>query len=327
MNYNIIKEYVSFLQKSYLELFKIIFKDKAKKDVYLAFIDRYLTVRYYNETNYSSDKDFMKRINKELIDVLTTFENDEENDIDTLKNIVALFGYIVYFDDIDYTIEEMELINSLVNDDIVKIKDKTELKKQIKDWYLTLKKKKDAFNSTIISKDFNLIEKRLYRRLFTVNLESNVKVSNLYSQFAIDKAYNSGIINEDKAFVTYILTSWQILNNAINLDFAKHFMVPFPSTLFGKEKKRARLLSVLDNTLSKKCICISVTYSDYIKNKKVVNDYINQGYFFAVELDYKYTGNATELVIFPYIIVERDSEEYEMLEREKDHLKSKIIKI
>ena len=51
------------------------------------------------------------------------------------------------------------------------------------------------------------------------------------------------------------------------------------------------------------------------------------GYSFGIELDNKYTGNTSELVIFPYIFVYEDSPEYELLEREKDRLKSKIIKL
>ncbi len=325
MNYNIIDQYIGFLRKSYLELFKILFKDQEKKEMYLNFIDRYLNVRYYNDTNYPAVKDFMNRINKELIDVVKKNANDDN--IDSLKNIVAVFGYLIYFDDINYVVEEVNLIDSLINDGIIKISNKKELKKKIKEWLSKHNKTKELFNSTIETKDFNIIEKRLYRKLYDVELGYNVKISNLYSEYAIDKAYNSGIINEDKAFITYILTSSLVLSNAINLDFTRHYMVPLPSTLLSKDKKRSRLLSILDNNLAKRFICIKITYKDYMKNKKMVNDLINKGYFFGIELDSSFKGSITELFLFPYILVYEDSEEYEMLVREKEHLKSKIIKL
>ena len=325
MTYNIIKEYIDFIKKSYLELFKIIFKNKYDKYLSNMFIDKYISVRYYNETNYPSTKDFLTRINKELVALLEQVSTEEN--LDYLKNIIALFGYIVYFDDVNYITEDLELINYLVNDDIVKIDDKKDLKKEIKKWYIDFNNKKELFNSVINSKDFYLIESRLYRKLYSLTLEHSVKISNLYSEYAIDKTYNSGIVNEDKAFVTYILASSLVLNNAINLDFSKHYMLPFPSSLFEKEKKMARLLNIIDNDLARKCISIKITYTDYIKNKKVINDLINEGYFFCIELDSKYTGNVTELFLFPYVLVYNDTEEYEMLLRDKENLKSKIIKL
>ena len=325
MSYNIIDEYINFLRKSYLELFKIIFGDKYRKDTSLKFINKYIDVRYFNETNYSQTKDFMKRINNEFIDLVKKLETNDN--IEELKNIVALFGYLVYFDDINYVVEDAELIDSLVNDDIVKMDNKKGIKKQIKDWYRELNNKKDSFNKAITTSDFEIIEKRLYRKLFYLSLEYNVKISNLYSEYAIDKAYNSGIINEDKAFVTYIKASALILNNAINLDFSRRYMLPFPSSLFEKEKKRKRLLEILNNNLAKKMLCVRVTYEDYKKHRIVINNLINDGYFFGLELDSTYTGNLDELFLFPYILVHEDTDEYEMLMREKDKLKSKIIRL
>jgi hypothetical protein len=325
MSYNIIDEYINFLRKSYLELFKIIFGDKYRKDISSKFINKYIDVRYFNETNYSQTKDFMKRINNEFIDLVKKLETNDN--IEELKNIVALFGYLVYFDDINYVVEDAELIDSLVNDDIVKMDNKKGIKKQTKDWYRELNNKKDSFNKAITTSDFEIIEKRLYRKLFYLSLEYNVKISNLYSEYAIDKAYNSGIVNEDKLFVTYILASSLVLNNAINLDFSRYYLVPIASTLFEKEKKFMRLINVINNPLSKKFISIKILYSDYKKNKSKINNLINDGYSFGIELDEKYTGNTSELVLFPYIFVNEDSPEYEMLMREKERLKSKIIKL
>ena len=105
MSYNIIEEYLSFLKKSYLNFFKIIFKNKYSKEQSLPFIDRYLNVRYCNETNYYNEKDLIKRVNKELIDLLN--KNATEDNVDYLKNVVAVFAYLVYFDDICYVTQDM----------------------------------------------------------------------------------------------------------------------------------------------------------------------------------------------------------------------------
>ena len=325
MDYNIIEEYMAFLRKKYLEFFKIVFKDKYRKNLTTIFLDKYIDVRYYNETNYLSEKDIINRINKELVDLTNKIADDDN--IEYIKNVVALFAYIVYFDDVCLVNEVGDLIDTLITDNIVKIDDKNGLAKEIKEWYISLNKQKNVFNSALATKDFNLLEVRLYKKLHYLELEHNVKISNLYSEYAIEKAYNSGVVNEDKLFITYILASSLVLNNAINLDFSRFYLVPFANSLFEKDKKCARLLGVLDNTLAKKFISIKIMYSDYKKNKNKINDLINDGYSFGIELDSTYTGNTSELVLFPYIFVYPDSPEYEMLNRDKEFLKSKIIKL
>ena len=325
MNYNIISEYIEFINHKFLEFFKIVLGNKYQRTLCEIFIDKYINVRYYNETNYLVIKDFIDRINKELVDLTQKIANDDN--IEDIKNIVALFGYIIYFDDVSIVNNEMDLINSLVSDDIVKINNKEEVKQKIKKWCIELRKSKDKFNDTLYTKEFNLLEKRLYKRLNYLELEHKIKISNLYSEYAIEKAYNTGIINEDKLFITYILASSLVLNNAINLDFSRFYLVPFASSLFEKEKKCARLLSILDNQLSKKFITIKITYSDYKKNKTKIDNLISKGYTFGLELDSSYVENTDSLVLFPYIFVYPNSPEYEALSRYQDKLKSKIVKL
>lgn len=325
MDYNIVSEYVKFISDNFLKFFKLVLGSRYQKNLTQIFIDKYIEVRYYNETNYLTVKDFINRLNKELIDL--TEKIAREDDIEDIKDIVALFGYLVYFDDVCVVEQEAELINVLVNDELIRVNNKEETKKAIIDWYKGFKESKDNFNTVLGTKDFTLLERRLYRKLYYLVLEHNVKISNLYSEYAIDKAYNSGTVNEDKLFITYILASSMVLNNAINLDFSRFYLVPIASTLFAKEKKFARLIRILDNQLCKKFITIKITYSDYKKNKKKIDDLISEGYSFGLELDNKYTGNTSELVLFPYIFVYADNPEYEMLERDKEKLKSKIVKL
>ena len=325
MDYNIVEEYISFIRENFLNFFKIVLGNRYQKNLTQIFIDKYIDVRYYNETNYLTVKDFINRLNKELVDLTEKIAKDDN--LDDIKDIVALFGYLVYFDEVSVVEQEAELINVLVNDELIRVSNVEETKKEILNWYKKFKDSKDNFNNVLRTKDFTLLEKRLYRKLHYLVLEHNVKISNLYSEYAIDKAYNSGTVGEDKLFVTYILASSLVLNNAINLDFSRYYLVPIASTLFQKEKKFARLLNVFNNQLCKKFIYIKITYSDYKKNKKKIDDLISEGYSFGMELDSKYTGKASELVLFPYIFAYADSPEYELLERDKDKLKSKIIKL
>ncbi len=325
MEYNIISEYVGFVRDKFLDFFKFILRHRYRKNICGIFVDKYISVRYFNETNYITVKDFVNRINKELVD-LTEKVADDDN-IEDVKNVVALFGYLMYFDDVCVVSEEMELINTLVSDDVIKIDNREGLKVFIKQWYLELKNGKERFDRAVHTKTFTLLEERLYRKLYYLELEHSVRISNLYSEYAIDKAYNTGTVAEDKLFITYILASNLVLNNAINLDFSRFYLVPFASSLFDKAKKFARLLNTLDNQLAKKYISIRITYSDYRKHKDKIDDLISQGYTFGLELDSKYAGTISELLLFPYILVYDETPEYEAIMRDKDKLKSKIIRL
>lgn len=325
MNYNIIDEYIKYIKKSFSSLFKIVFKDAFKKSFYVTFLDKYISVRYYDETNYHSEKDFIKRINRELVDIYGDII-DEDN-VDDLKNMIAFFAYVVYFDDILIVEKDMEIINSLINDSLFNFENKDELKQQIKDWYIRFKEGKERFNNVIETKYFNVVEEKLCRNLSYLVLEHNVKISNLYSEYAINKVYTTGIINEDKLFITYILASHMVLNNAINLDFSRKYMVPIASSLFEKEKKFVRLINILNNPLAKNSISIRITYTDYISNKNKIDKLINEGYSFGLEIDEKYSGNLTELILFPYVLIDGENEYYEMFIANKDVIRSKIIKI
>lgn len=325
MDYNIVNKYIDFVRDNFLNFFRLVLGNRYQKNLTQIFIDKYIDVRYYNETNYLTTKDFINRINKELIDLAEKIGKDDN--IEDIKDIVALFGYLVYFDDVCVVEEEVELINVLIDDELIRVSNKDTTRAEVITWYKKFKDGKEQFNSALSTKDFALLEIKIYKKLHYLTLEHNVKISNLYSEYAIDKAYNSGIINEDKLFITYILASILVLNNAINLDFSRFYLVPIASTLFEKEKKFARLLKVLDNQLCKKFISIRITYTDYKNNKRKIDDLISEGYSFGLELDSKYTGNINELVLFPYIFVYDDSPEYEMLMRGKDLIKSKIIKL
>jgi len=323
MDYNIIIRYTKFLKKEYLNFFRIIFSNNYPKDICSKFIDQYINVRYYNETNYRREKDFINRVNKELIALykkLRTEENDNK-----LKNIVALFGYIIYFDDIDAFVYEADLINSLIEDETIKIYSKKNVKEDILKWYVNFKKTKENFNETVISKEFSLSETRIYRNVFKLDLTQSIKISNLYSEFAINKAYNMGAIYEQRLFITYIMSSFLLLEKARNLDFSKHYIVDFASSLFEKEKKFKRLLNIFDNPLSKKYISIKIFYQDYIENKDIINEYISEGYSFAVVLDSKFDGELENLIIFSYIFITEEHELYDMIMENKNNIKSKII--
>ena len=323
MEYNIINTYIKFINNRLLDFFKIILKNKYQKAACELFIEKYIDVRYYDETNHSTQKDFITRLNKDLIDVYN--ENVNENNKQILRTIVALFGYLTYLDDLNNVKEDLEVINMLTKDTRLKIDNQEDLNKALKDWYIDFKNTKEKFYKSIQTREFNLTENKIFKNVSEVKLEHNVKVSNLYSEYAINKAYNSGTVNEDKLFITYILTTYNILNNAIALDFSKKYIVELSSSLYSKEKKIQRLLNIIDSPLAKKLISIKVSYKDYLAHKDMINKKIKEGYSFSLILDDD-NVNTNELILFSYIYVFEDSEIFGII-KDDNKIGAKIIKM
>lgn len=323
MEYNIVEKYIKFLTKEFSNFFKIILKDKYSKKICDSFISKYINVRYYDETDYPQEKDFITRTNKEFRSLYKELKNDNNDEL--LKNIFALFGYLICFDDTESFVEEISIIDTLLKDENIKIKRNNEIEIQLKSWLKNLKAKKDEFNNSIVSNDFTLNEHRLCKNTFKLELMHNVKVSNLYSEYAINKIYNSGLIYEERMFITYIQSAYQALENARNVDFSKKYVVDFPSTLFDKPKKTQRLLNVINNTLCKKTISMMITYNDYLNYSKIIEKYIQEGYSFGIILDESYDFDTTNLVIFDYVFIYQNYEFYDMILSEKNKLNTKLV--
>ena len=325
MEYNIISKYIKFVKRELLEFLRLVIGNNYPKKVCKLFINKYIDVRYFNETNYSSTKDFVARLNKELLDVYN--ENKTEEDDEKLKSAVALFIYICYIDEV-YPIEDgYSVLDLLTQDETLKLNLSDESLKEIKKWLNNYSKTKELFFESILSNDFILVEKSVYRKTYLLGLDSNVKISNLYSEYAIDKAYNSPIINEDKLFIMLIKCSYELLKNAINLDFTRKYVIDIPASIVEKDRKFKRLLSTIDNMLARKYIHLRITYSTYLKNKNLFDLIIKYGYNVGVIIDDSFEGKINSLAIFSYIFVYEDSEFFDIIKNNEDKIESKIIKM
>ena len=325
MDYNIVSKYISFLKREYLNLFNIVFHTRYQKKICEPFLDIYIGVRYYNETDFHNIKDFVARINKELVTVYEKLKID--NDEELLKDIVALFAYIVYFDDVykDTDISIESLINNLLNDKNIKISKNPNLKELLLNWYKSLEENKKKFNNSLESKEFVLNTKKVSTKIWELKLDHNIKISNLYSEYAINKAYNSVIVDEDKEFIIAIMASSEVLNNAIKLDFTKSYVFELVTSIIEKEKKLKRLFSVIDNPLTKKYISVKITYEDYLKYKNILDSYIVDGFSFSVVLDSKFEGNIRSLVLFSSIYITKENKYYNDIMCAKKETMPKII--
>ena len=119
----------------------------------------------------------------------------------------------------------------------------------------------------------------------------------------MNRVYNSGIINEDKMTVFYLLTEREILVDMENFDSDNKYLIEFPQSLIDKKNKLSALLKTMDSDYLKERMIFKVLYSDYLNKKDDYDKLIHDGYSLAVIIDEE-VNNTTLLNIFSYIILE-----------------------
>ena len=325
MSYNIIEEYVQFIKKEYLKFYKIVLRTKYNKKMIEPLLDRYIVVRYYNETVFASQKDVVERINKDLSRVIYSLMKTSNEEL--LKSIYSLFGYIMYYDDCFLVSDYKKIMDYMFQDETIKISFSEETKKEIKQFLKEHKKKKEAFHELFPTPQFHIKEEKLDDNLYRVCLMHHIKMSNLYSEYAIVKAYNEGIILEDQSFVLGIMLCERILQSAINLFFYKKYIMKFPETLFDKPKKLERFLRIFENTLAKKQISFQLSYHTFLKHKEKIIQLMRDGYPFSLLVDDTFDQNYQNLILFQYILVSKNSTLYHQLMNHKDQIESTLIEI
>jgi len=323
METNVIVEYCKYIKLELLTFYRNVLGKKYNKKIIEPLIDQYILVRYYNETNYPKENDFVERISRELKTLIKPYLGSEEEEL--VKCVYALFGYLFYFDDCYYVEDEKSLLEVFFQDTNIKIDFSDEIILEVRKLLKRFKKNKDSFHEVFVSKQFNLEERRIKRNLYTLKLGQNVKISNLYSEYAIDRAFNTGVVNEDKFFILLLMTSCKLLDSAIALDFSRFYLISFPKSLFAKEKKIERGFSVIDNVLAKKYILINIYYEDYIQYRDKIDEKIKQGFSFSLTINNVFDEDYSKFILFSNIIVYEDSEFYDMIINNKGSISSQVI--
>lgn len=323
MNYNIVLEYTNYIKKELVNFYKIVLGKDYDKKIVEPLMNQYIMVRYYNETNYHREKDLIERISKELknaVKSIVTEANEEQ-----VKNIYSLFGYLPYFDDCCYVESTSDLIDVFFEDENIKIEKTPEMKNELMLLFRRMKKSKDNFNLVFHSRQFFLQEQRIKRNLYALTLGHDVQVSNLYSENAIEKAFNTGTIREDKMFVQLTLASLLILQSAISLDFSRYYVVDFANSFFTKDKKIERILGVVDNVLMKKHLILNINYEDFLRNKNKIVELIKRGFPFSVVLDDKFDEEYSDLILFSHVFLHRDDKNYDLVIENKELIATSLI--
>lgn len=319
MSCNIVNEYVSFSSKAIKKYLQMILKQYFDRDVYDDLMNAYMNERYYNMYDKVSDRfevNIVHYLKEAIID-----KKDDSTYRKKAKWMFGLFKYILYFD----SVKECTSVRPLIKE----INDfrKEELHIDESDFeskfYNTLKEdllaKKEFINS-FNDKNFTINYVKVKRGVFNACLESNLKFPKIYSEYAINKMFNSAEIKEQRLFVLYPLVTIKVLEDILKGNFEKNYLLDFELNLKEKPKKYKRLLNIIDNDVVKEKVALKVNYNDYLNDKESVYELTRNGYKIALILE----GNINldeellELLsIFSYVVI-TDEKLYEKL---KNHYK------
>ena len=346
---NIMDMYLNFTEKKLKKYFRTFYGQFYDDEIVSEYLKTYINARYYNIVNsekparafYSRILDEIEMKEKILIKRNAEKSQDIEEkqaNIKFINSVKEVFAYILFFDDVR-KVSNFKNINS-IKDIIAKI-----IETISKDYKMKISK--DFQNSIYKQISGDIIEKELFLEKFESEefmvdfevfeqkencyfaiLQHNVKMPPQYSESAIEQVFNEGIIAEDKLQVEYMLLSLIVLRDIINGEFKDIYIAEFSDSLFKKKTKLDSILSLLSNQALQEKISININYSDYIKNQKLILDYINKGYDFAITLDngIRNIEDVEKLKMFRIVIARENLVLYKELKQNKNILKNVIFK-
>lgn len=346
---NLFVEYVETSRKRIYKYIKLIFKKEYDQEIAEIYIDNYINARYYNLSYKETSRVFYLRIKEVLLkvmqDLLAKNEKEKERTKDyvnyrrkekIITNMFTVFDYIFFFDKVR-DIENMKKIKT-IDEVIDKLYQKRENEYLINERVSTKQEFTDLVKSDMESSEeylnkyftdpiFELGIKKIPNQntVYNIELISNVTIPMIYSQTAIEMAFNSELISEDRLLPEYALLSLFITRDVVESNFKDQYIVEFTLSLLKKKQKLKNVLELINDPALQDKINLKVPYEDLEKNKKAIFELMKEGYKFAIELDnsLKDASEIDKLGMFSYIIVPKKVRLYkEIMRRNK---KSKQI--
>ncbi len=306
---NNIDKYIKFIKDYLTEYFKLIVKDKYKKIVYNEMLNTYIDIRYFNKYD-KKYKQIEKNIEYYIQENLRTLIEEDNKLVKNVNELYYFFWYLLYLDN---TLE-YDNLDKLIDKIIIDRKEKLDLNdditKELKSLVKESEKKKNNFFNEYLSDTFNLeLKSTNIKNVYNVLLSYNIKFPKIYSSYSINRVFKSDIISEDMCFIEYNLISKIVLDNILNKEYLKEYLVDFPFIITSKKEKTNRLLNIITNDLIRENVIIKVTYEYYTKYKSFISDLIKDGVKFAVIIDDTFDYEESSIIwlnIFTYIITNKD---------------------
>ena len=330
MTKNIMKQYIDLTKKQINFYLRLVFDNKFDAKIADAYTQVYINCRYYNFYEEDINNSMRRKILEKLKEEEETLSLDEIEKRDLIEQIRIFFYYILYFDDVVYYKDLMTKIKQ-----IEKLRQKI-LKKKSKDFVEKLFNKisqlieeKKAFLDKFNTEDFKLKISNYsgISNVYKVNLQHQITFPMIYSQMAIQKAFCTGVINEDKLLVEYSLLTVVIIKDIIKQNFRKKYIAEFTDTILNKKVKMKSLFNIIDNSAIQEKLNLKIKYEKFLKNKEEIYELMRYGYKIAIVLDDSFEVNYTnfqKLNVFEFIIVSKKLKKYDEIIQNKNLLHNLI---
>lgn len=306
---NNIDKYIKFIKDYLTEYFKLIVKDKYKKIVYNEMLNTYIDIRYFNKYD-KKYKQIEKNIEYYIQENLRTLIEEDNKLVKNVNELYYFFWYLLYLDNtLEYDNLD-KLIDKIIIDRKEKLGLNDDITKELKSLVKESEKKKNNFFNEYLSDTFNLeLKSTNIKNVYNVLLSYNIKFPKIYSSYSINRVFKSDIISEDMCFIEYNMISKIVLDNIINKEYNKEYLVDFPFIITSKKEKTNRLLNIITNDLIRENVIIKVTYEYYTKYKSFISVLIKDGVKFAVIIDDTFDYEESSIIwlnIFTYIITNKE---------------------
>ena len=209
-----IENYLKSIKECYIQFLKEILGKYYNKNLILSFLNEYINIRYYN-LNEIKFKSLEKNIKYYLNEKALNFINDYDKTL--VENNYYFFWYICYLDNIVECPSNKILINKIMLDRQEKLSLENDIIDILEIIIKNIHKIQNDFFSKYESNTFSLkISKTNLKNVYFTNINYDIAFPKIYSNYSINKVYNSSIITEDMHFILYNMISVLILKNVIN---------------------------------------------------------------------------------------------------------------
>ena len=327
---NVMNEYIKVTRKFITDYFRLILGNKFNRKISDEFLEKYIQVRYYESDENTNRNELKKDILKQLDIKKKELKQDYPENKENIEKLRIFYNYIPYFDYLIQTKDMDKIINNIYE------KRKQTLNKENEDFIEQIEQLEQNHQMAIQevlnkleSNEFYLETKKVSEKpeVQEVTLRYNIKFPMIYSEFAIQKAFETGNTNEDKQFVEYYLLTNKVIKDIIQGKRKKQYIVELIDTTIKKKQKLKRLLEIIDNSAMQDKISLKISYKDYLKNRSNISEFIQKGFKIAIELDDTFEFKAAELErleIFQFVLIDKKHKYYDEMMKNKNKLNNVV---
>lgn len=313
-------ESVMFLKEEELNEIMNLFIEEIKNGISIKndFIKLYIKSKYYNlnEDRSTNIKLVMKNLKTNLKNKANDLFKQKPKNRAVINDCLLTLNLIASLEQAKETIEDVQVRDEFYKKEIMKYSNNwdDDFSEEMVSKINNIQDKYYGFLKELLEKlDTSVFELKCesltnHKNIYGVKLDHNLSFSKVYSDYIIDKTYSEGIVAEDKILVLISLLSRKLINDMINYQFGNKYLLYIPGSLYGKEKKIASILKIIDNDYIKSNVYITVTFEELINNKKTIKEIRKKGYGFALVIDkeYKITSKDSGYIYFAdYIFVNK----------------------